>query len=335
MDESQAHELCSMLELGTPTGDAQPVPGGLLHRMWRLPTTSGTYAVKELEPSFIAHPGAQDHFEMTERIASLMAQSGIPAIVAINGPSDRVLDVGSAAFLVYEWIDGLVLSPGPVDPAAAREIGTVLGRIHTVDTTAPDWPTPESVVDTFRDDEWVLLARRGAAESLPWAAGLRDLQSSLVIWNARYRRTVADLFKTRVISHRDLDQKNVLWPDKHSPVIVDWESAGMINPALELADVALNWSGLTVGEPDQNIFNAVLAGYRSVGATIHDEPRDVLYANLAHWLSWLKFNIQRSLGDAATTSAERDIGTREAVDTLALVQRLATGIDLYASWLAG
>lgn len=333
MDESQAHELCSLLGLGTPTGEAQAVPGGLLHRMWRLPTTSGDYAVKELDAVFMAHADARVHVENTERIAALMAQSSIPAIAALNATTGPVLVVGGSAFIVYRWIEGKTLAPGSVDPAAARAIGTVLGRIHTVDTSAAEWPQLDGVVETFRDDEWVLLARRGAAESLPWAAALRDLQSNLVIWNARYRRTIADLFKTQVISHRALDQKNVLWPDEHSLVIVDWESAGMINPAVEVADVALNWSGLIVGEPDRDVFQAVLAGYRSVGATIHDEPRDVLYANLAHWLSWLKFNIQRSLGDVATTSEERDLGTREAVDTLALIQRLANGIDLYASWL--
>ncbi|HEV8191564.1 MAG TPA: phosphotransferase, partial [Ktedonobacterales bacterium] len=251
---------------------------------------------------------------------------------ATTGP---VLSLGEATFLVYKWIDGKTLPPDMVNPAAAREIGAVLGRIHMVDTTGADWPLMESAVDTFRDDEWVLLARRGAAESLPWAVALRALQPNLVVWNARYRRAVGDLLKTQVISHRDLDQKNVLWPDDHSAVIVDWESAGAINPAIELADVALTWSGLTVGEPDLNVFQAVLAGYRSTGAVLRDEPRDVLYATLAHWLSWLKFNIQRSLGEAAAPPAERESGTREASDTLAVVQRLASGIDLYASWLGG
>jgi Ser/Thr protein kinase RdoA (MazF antagonist) len=335
MDQSQAQELCSALGLGTPIGNVQAVSGGLLHHMWRLNTTSGTYAVKELDPTFIAHPGAVAFFENTERIASLMARAGIPAVAAINAASGPVLALGEAAFLVYEWIDGKTLPPGPAGPTAAREIGAVLGHIHLVDTTGTEWPPLESAVDTFRDDEWVLLARRGAAENLPWAAALRDLQPNLVVWNARYRRVVGDLLKTQVISHRDLDQRNVLWQSDQSLLIVDWESAGAVNPAVELADVALNWSGLTVGEPDPNVFHAVLAGYRSTGATIRDEPRDVFYATLAHWLSWLKFNIQRSLGEAAATPAERDLGTHETTDTLAIVQRLASGIDLYASWLDG
>ncbi len=309
------------------------MPGGLLHRMWRLTTTSGTYAVKELDATFMAHPGAAAFFESTERIATLMARGGIPAVTALASNAGPVVETGGAAFLVYPWIEGRTLPPTPVSAEAAQQIGAVLGRIHTVNTSGADWPATEPEVDSLRDDEWVLLARRGAAVDLPWAAALRDLQPSLVIWNARYRRSIGALLKTQVISHRDLDQKNVLWPDERSPIVVDWESAGSINPAVELADAALNWSGLAVGEPDQHVFQAVLAGYRATGAVIHDEPRDALYANLARWLSWLKFNIMRSLGEAAANAAECELGTREAINTLAVVQRLASSIDLYASWL--
>src|SRR5262249_8295892 len=199
-----------------------------------------------------------------------------------------VLNLGGSAFLVYAWVAGPTLPPGPADPGHAREVGVVLGRIHMVNTSSAEVPTPELEVDSFRDDEWVLLARRAAAEDLPWATTLRALHPDLVLWNARYRRAVGDLLKIQVISHRDLDQKNVLWPDEHTPVIVDWESVGAVNPAVELADVALTWSGLTVGEPNQTAFRAVLAGYHSTGAAIHAESRDVVYAALAHWLSLLR-----------------------------------------------
>src|SRR5215475_12348871 len=150
MDQLQAQELCSMLGLGMPRGDVQPVSGGLLHRMWRLTTTSGVYAAKELDPAFLGHPSARAYFENTERIASLMARAGIPTVAAINAASGPVLVLGAATFLVYEWIDGSALPPGPVDPATARKLGTVLGRIHHVDTAGAEWPQIESEVDTFR-----------------------------------------------------------------------------------------------------------------------------------------------------------------------------------------
>src|SRR5579884_188526 len=101
--------------------------------MWRLTTSSGVYAVKELDPIFLAHPEARTYFENTEHIAALMARAGIPAVAALDAGDGPVLDLDGAAFLVYTWIDGKTLPPGPADPSAAREIGAVLGRIHMVD----------------------------------------------------------------------------------------------------------------------------------------------------------------------------------------------------------
>jgi len=38
--------ICDAFAIGTPKGTPQPVTGGLLHRMWRLETNNGVFAVK-------------------------------------------------------------------------------------------------------------------------------------------------------------------------------------------------------------------------------------------------------------------------------------------------
>ncbi len=40
-----------------------------------------------------------------------------------------------------------------------------------------------------------------------------------------------------MISHTDLDRKNVIW-QKNVPFIIDWEASGYINPTIELIQVA-------------------------------------------------------------------------------------------------
>jgi hypothetical protein len=125
----------------------------------------------------------------------------------------------------------------------------------------------------------------------------------------------------------------VLWRDQRTPALVDWGSAGAINPTVELANVALAWSGIVTGEPAPDAFRAVVAGYRDAGAALQAEPRDALYGTLAHWLAWLRFCLQRSLGDGSLDLMERDLGTRETAAALAVLTRIADGIDLYASWL--
>ena len=75
-------------------------------------------------------------------------------------------------------------------------------------------------------------------------------------------------------------------------VIVDWEAAGLINPTRELADVALAWSGQTVGEPSEAAFRAVIDGYRKAGGPLADSAYDALHSCLGNWLEWLEARIQ-------------------------------------------
>ena len=73
--------------------------------------------------------------------------------------------------LVFPWINGTNLSPGPAEPAQAGQIGAVLGRIHALQLDFPGLEIPTWRV--FRDDDWVLLARRGNERQLSWAEALR------------------------------------------------------------------------------------------------------------------------------------------------------------------
>lgn len=336
MDQEQTHTVCEAFALGTPIGEPQGVPGGLLHHMWRMETESGIYAVKEISSAYLHRPESAEIITTTERIAAAMAHAGIPAIPALSpsmSAASPLLPAGDASFLVYPWVEGQTLPLGAVDVSAAQTIGALLGRIHRVQMSGDIWQTRPIEIHAFQDDSWVLLARRGAALELPWAAALREATLRLAVWNARYRRSAGALLRTAVVSHRDLDQKNVLWRGPDNPALVDWESAGAINPAVELAGVALDWSGIGIGEPVPDVFRAVVAGYRSTGAAFTTDPRDALYAQLAHWMAWLKFNLYRSLGEIPTETLERDIGTHEAINTLAALERLASGVDLYASWL--
>ena len=47
------------------------------------------------------------------------------------------------------------------------------------------------------------------------------------------------LRKHILISHSDIDQKNVLWLKDDKPQIIDWESVGPTNPGLEIVDAAM------------------------------------------------------------------------------------------------
>ena len=49
------------------------------------------------------------------------------------------------------------------------------------------------------------------------------------------------LSQTMVISHRDLDPKNVMW-NGSEPLVIDWEAAGYVNPYQEFLEVLNYWA---------------------------------------------------------------------------------------------
>ena len=333
MDKLQVAQLCAVFGLGEPLAEPRAVPGGLLHRMWRISAARGDFAVKELNPAIMRRAGIREEYRRTERIAAAMAAAGVPALPALDAAGEPVRAVDGAAALVYPWIDGETLPDTAADPQRARRIGAILARMHALQLEASSLQTPPWEGRVDRD--WEPLVRRAAAASLPWADVVRAALPEIAAWLATYQQAMGVLHRTLVVSHRDLDQKNVLWRDAQTPAIVDWESAGPINPTVELAGVALNWSGHEVGQPDAAVFAAAIEGYHEAGGAIHDAGRDALAGCLGSWLGWLTFNMRRSLGELGSGPDERDLSIRETFASLAALRSLADDLETWAKWMDG
>ncbi|MDP1602191.1 MAG: phosphotransferase [Legionella sp.] len=90
-------------------------------------------------------------------------------------------------------------------------------------------------------------------------------------------------------AHRDTHMDNFIWQDKKSVHLIDWESAGMIHPGVELAGLASNCAGIETCQFDENLFAATLRGYKA--HTLHLPPMDeTLWVQTWHsWLLWYAF----------------------------------------------
>ncbi len=132
LSDDTTREICSWLDLGLPLGTASPVPGGLLHHMWRLETTTGVWAVKDLNPEIIRRPGIADVYRESERIARHVAAAGLPAIPALQRMGDPLLTLSDRSVLVFAWIEGTALPESAVMPSDAKRIGRLLGQIHSL-----------------------------------------------------------------------------------------------------------------------------------------------------------------------------------------------------------
>ncbi len=66
--------------------------------------------------------------------------------------------------------------------------------------------------------------------------------------------------QNQVISHKDLNPKNIIWKN-NKPYIIDWEAAGFINPFQELIEVLNYWIPDKTGKYDKAKFNAIIQAY--------------------------------------------------------------------------
>jgi Ser/Thr protein kinase RdoA (MazF antagonist) len=318
------------MNLGLPLGTPSPVEGGLLHHMWRLETTAGVYAVKDLNPEVIGRPGVPENYRASEHIARRVAAANIPALPALQMLGDPLLVLCDRSVLVYDWLEGVTLPADAVMAGDARRIGELLGRIHALDIDVDDRVRPDGRAPDGAS--WRDLFERGALAKYDWAANAEARLEELSAWTRRYSQGTEALGFELVASHRDLDPKNVLWDSHGEPCLIDWESAGLVSPGVELMEVALAWSGQPIGPPKRSIFEAVVAGYRATGPSFESEPHAALECCLGGWLHWLHYNARRSLGDTGAEPAERALGADEAASTLETLQRLAAEMETWASW---
>lgn len=99
--------ICDAFRLGTPQGTLQTVTGGLLHRMWRLETDYGLFAVKVLNPEIMSRPEAKTNFSVSERVAQQAYMRGIHAVLAKTVGSDPWLELNGEYVMVFDWVTGV------------------------------------------------------------------------------------------------------------------------------------------------------------------------------------------------------------------------------------
>ncbi|MGE0207183.1 MAG: phosphotransferase, partial [Candidatus Babeliales bacterium] len=111
--------------------------------------------------------------------------------------------------------------------------------------------------------------------------------------NENYINAIDILRGNIVISHGDLDQKNVMWTDENQPLLIDWESARKLNPTYEIINAALDWSGITTGF-NKELFCSMIYAYKEAGGIIDMRYIDAAFWGvLGNWINWMVYNIKR------------------------------------------
>ena len=299
--------LTARLGLGDMIGEPTPLSGGLMHRVWRIRTEAGDYVVKAINPEVAARPGALENIENGERVGAALA-SVVPAVAALAFDGRHVVECGGRWYVVYPYIDGTSVYPPDITAAHCAAVGDALGRMHRANVAVPGIKPEVEPTPAIDWPELLALSPAGAT----WRDALEAALPELVAWTDAAGEV--DAMDAPVLTHRDLDPKNVLWRGP-SPFLIDWEAAGYARPRRELLEVALYWADDGEGGLDGALCEALLSAYgRHMPLRGDWEP--VFAAGRANLLAWLAYSVRRASGQTSQDEAEKRLGAAEVRKTL-------------------
>lgn len=316
-------QLCERLDLGKPSGDLSRVSGGFHHRMWRLNTHAGSFAIKQLADDLdMQNADTVERINATEITAREFSQQGVPALYSLANARQHLQLLDGVGYLVYPWTAATACDKNGIEKKHALTVAGILARIHRSDIRVPelrDEPglplTAERVIDLVQ-----LARQRNVRESQLLEARLDDLLEAVEL----QATAMAVLQQDQVVSHGDLDHKNVLWDEDGKPLLIDWESARRLNPTYELLLEALDWGGITA-HFEMGPFVTFLEAYLDAGGRIvADEVPAVADAIQGTWVEWLLFNVGRAVG--LHDAQQRAVGLLQvdlSVSTLLRMEKFA------------
>jgi Ser/Thr protein kinase RdoA (MazF antagonist) len=291
--------IVEQLKLGEIIGEATPLTGGALHSIFKLKTSSGEFAIKQLNPHITSKEHFQKSYELSETIAERMFKAKIPAVCSLSFEGNHVIQIDKTYFIIYPFIAGRLLDDNHLTLRHAECIGALYASMHQTELQLSEVDTAH--YDYFKDNYWEALIRKAQNPSLS------ELLPFVMDWNQAYLASIPKLKKEFIVTHRDMHSKNVLWNTENQPHIVDWESAGLMNPMLEVIGYGLEWSGIIVHHKVNSSFFEKLISTYFQNLTLHWQtaPQDAFIGWLGHCvLAWTEFNIRRMVGEVSVNKSE-------------------------------
>ncbi|WP_446665384.1 phosphotransferase family protein [Flexivirga sp. B27] len=249
------------------------------NRLWSVRTSQGRYAIKELlnpwgDPLWRAWLEEAIAFERAAIGAGV--RSPCPLLTAAG---DALVDVGGRTFRAHEWITGSCpCPPAPVTASVAAAVAQDLARMHALQSVpARDDVFPTTTTATSVG--WPELVAQLREIGSPYATAVAQIAPEVATIRAWFDRRPDG---RRVMSHGDVDQKNLLLAGGN-PWLVDWDVAAPWLPAEEAMRTAMSLADWT----DRRVVGTFLSAYFRAGGEAFEPDAALLARDLQIGLDWL------------------------------------------------
>lgn len=288
--------LCRQLNLGALTEEPMQLHGGLMHKMYRIATEGGVYAVKCLNPHVMARADAAANFAAAEEIERKLERTDLPLLPALTIGGRKMQESDGAYCYIFPYFDGKALTDEAITPEHCAIVGGLLAKLHAVERKS------EAAEREKTDFDWD-------------GFGLSK-EDKILLQQAQNAANAATLPPLLTVCHNDMDPKNVLWNGIECRII-DLECLGYGSPYLELLETALCWAGYESGEVDIDRFAAFVGAYAKAGGDLGADWAAVYAANAGR-LAWLHYNLLRASGSEGEEN--RELGKTEVAKTLTCIR---------------
>lgn len=303
-------KLIKKCDLGNLLEEPERIYGGLLNRMYKVKTDKGTYAIKYLNPEVMKRPDAKQNHIFAETVANIAKEQGIKCVPAIEFEEKVLQELSGYYFLIYEWFDGKAIEDNEITMDKVKKIAKELAKLHQVhfgyliNSCSSHY--------SLKETDWNYYLDKLDNEEVKEA--LKNNIDKYYELDKKSINALEKISKHEIISHRDLDLKNVLWDENDEPVLIDWESSSVINASMEVVDTAWNWSG---GQEyfDIEKYKTFINTYKENGGNLNDFE-DAIIADFKAKFGWLEYNLKRATGIECHDEEEKKLGESEIIRTI-------------------
>ncbi len=330
--------LCQKYNLGNLQKPPEIVTGGLLHKMYHVTTDQGEYAIKLLNPGIMKRAHALQNTINSEIVSNALA-SVIPVVAAkhfkdrdtedLHISGKHIIKMDSSFYVIFDWLDGKSIFAPDITAYHCEQIGRILGKIHAANIKIDGIEKSQSVRAEY---DWNMLLGKAGQYNQECYLILQENLPEVVRWDKYVVSAFPQVSQYQVISHRDLDPKNVMWKND-KPHIIDWEAAGYVNPFQELIEVLNYWISDETGKYSKTKFDALMQAYTESMNICNVNWDAVLDCSFDGMLGWLEYSIKRAMGMEGTETKDRQEGMQQTKDTIRELKKYENQMKQLKGWI--